>query len=219
MSPRAAPSGITTASVDLALLTLRGRQLSVLVARAASGPRAELPWRATASGTALDAQARQLGREIAGIAPSWLEQAVSIGDGAHPSKAALSVGYVGVVVDRDIAAPWRWASAGSTAGLADRHRRIVGAAVRRLRAQVEVAPVAFHMLPPSFSLSELQSTYEAVLGRRLHKASFRRALHAAWVVEPLDEWRSEGPGRPAQLFRYAGRHPRATRRGVRFDFM
>ena len=52
-----------------------------------------------------------------------------------------------------------------------------------------------------------------------HKASFRRALQAAFLVEPTEEWRSEGRGRPAQLFRYAPRRRRATRRGVRFDLI
>ena len=61
--------------------------------------------------------------------------------------------------------------------------------------------------------------YELLLGRRLHKASFRRALQAAWLVEPTDEWRSEGRGRPAQLFRYAPRRRRNQRRGVRFDLL
>ena len=39
---------------------------------------------------------------------------------------------------------------------------------------------------------------------------------AAWLVEPTDEWRSEGRGRPAQLFRYAPKKRRGGRRGVRF---
>jgi hypothetical protein len=38
-------------------------------------------------------------------------------------------------------------------------------------------------------------------------------------VEPTDEWRSEGRGRPAQLFRYAPRKRRGGRRGVRFELL
>ena len=75
----------------------------------------------------------------------------------------------------------------------------------------------FDFLPATFTLSELQSVYELLLGRRLHKASFRRSLHAASLVEATDEWRSEGRGRPAQLFRYAPPRRRRQRRGVHFD--
>ena len=61
--------------------------------------------------------------------------------------------------------------------------------------------------------------YELLLGRRLHKASFRRALQATSLVEPLDEWRSEGRGRPAQFYRFAARKRRAAQRAVRFDLL
>jgi 8-oxo-dGTP diphosphatase len=61
--------------------------------------------------------------------------------------------------------------------------------------------------------------YELLLGRRLHKASFRRSLTAAFLVEPTDEWRSEGRGRPAQLYRYAPRKRRGGRGGVRFELL
>jgi 8-oxo-dGTP diphosphatase len=80
-------------------------------------------------------------------------------------------------------------------------------------------PIAFRLLPSTFTLSELQAVYELLLGRRLHKASFRRSLHGATLVEATDEWRSEGRGRPAQLFRYAPPRRRRQRHGVRFDLL
>ena len=100
-----------------------------------------------------------------------------------------------------------------------RQRALLDAALETIRVRLDQAPIAFRLLPPTFTLSELQQTYELLLGRRLHKASFRRALQAAWLVEPTDEWRSEGRGRPAQLFRYAPRRRRNQRRGVRFDLL
>ena len=90
------------------------------------------------------------------------------------------------------------------------------AVLTSLRMRLDHGPIAFHLLPPTFTLTQLQEIYELLLGRRLHKASFRRSLHAAWLVEPTDEWRSEGRGRPAQLFRYAPKKRRGGRRGVRF---
>ncbi|MCY7378813.1 MAG: hypothetical protein LH467_05655, partial [Gemmatimonadaceae bacterium] len=90
-----------------------------------------------------------------------------------------------------------------------------GGAVARQR--VDQSPLAFRLLPSTFTLSDLQSVYELLLGRPFHKASFRRALQASYLVEPTDEWHSEGRGRPAQLFRFAPRKRRGARRGVRFD--
>jgi len=90
-----------------------------------------------------------------------------------------------------------------------------------MRARIDQQPIAFKLLPQTFTLSELQSVYEMLLGRRLHKASFRRSLHASSLVEATDEWRSEGRGRPAQLFRYSPPPPRRRRprRGIHFDLL
>src|SRR5258708_31130764 len=90
---------------------------------------------------------------------------------------------------------------------------------KMIEGRLDQAPKAFRLLPPTFKLSELQQTYELLLGKRLHKASFRRALQGAWLVEPTEEWRSEGRGRPAQLFRYAPKKRRRPHRGIRFDFL
>jgi hypothetical protein len=96
---------------------------------------------------------------------------------------------------------------------------MVESASRAIQSRLDQAPIAFRLLPAMFTLSELQQMYELLLGKRLHKASFRRALQAAWLVEPIEEWRSEGRGRPAQLFRYAPKKKRRLHRGVRFDFL
>jgi 8-oxo-dGTP diphosphatase len=96
---------------------------------------------------------------------------------------------------------------------------MVEGATKAIESSLDQAPIAFRLLPATFTLSELQHMYELLLGKRLHKASFRRALQAAWLVEPMDEWRSEGRGRPAQLFRYLPKKKRRLHRGVRFDFL
>ena len=103
-----------------------------------------------------------------------------------------------------------------------RQKALLDLGLAALRDRMDVTPVAFHLLPRTFTLSELQEVYEILLGRRLHKASFRRALQAAYLVEPTDEWRSDGRGRPAQLFKFAPRKRRShqvARRAVRFDLL
>ena len=89
-----------------------------------------------------------------------------------------------------------------------------------VRAGEPLTPKNLRTVRPGYGLPP--KYYEILLGRRLHKASFRRALQAAYLVEPTDEWRSEGRGRPAQLFTFAPRKRRASqgsRRAVRFDLL
>jgi len=138
----------------------------------------------------------------------------------HPGDAPLSVPFVGVVGPA-VEAPrgMAWHPVQALPSLAPRQKAMAESALTTLRLHMDAAPVAFRLLPSVFTLSELQQVYELLLGRRLHKASFRRALQAAYLVAPTDDWRSEGRGRPAQLFRYAPRRRHAGHRSVRFDLL
>lgn len=212
-------------SVDIVLCTPRGRELAVLLVPNAAKRAAErwsLPWAPVAGGDALDSFATRVVLGAAGARAGWLAQAGAFGGALrHPGRAELSVAYVGVTPLRATDPPdgARWFPAGTLPPLAPRHRAIVEAALRQLRERMDRAPIAFRLLGRTFTLSDLQAVYELLLGRRLHKASFRRALQAAFLVVPTDEWRSEGRGRPAQLFRYAPRERRGGRGGVRFDLL
>ena len=213
-------------TVDVVLLTAHGDQLTMLVRRAPDAKARErwvLPWEGQAGDEPLNAVAARLAYAATGVEPAWMEQVGAFGDGRrHPGDTSLSVAYVGVVAfggahTEDDA--MMWVSAAELPSMAPRQRAMADAALETVRFRLDYAPVAFRLLPAVFTLSELQQMYELLLGRRLHKASFRRALQAAWLVEPIDEWRSEGRGRPAQLFKYAPRKRRHGRRGVRFELL
>jgi hypothetical protein len=82
------------------------------------------------------------------------------------------------------------------------HRRILATAIGRIRAKIKYRPVVFEMMPPEFTLFELQRTVEAILGPHLHKQNFRRLVESAGLVEPTGEVRTKTGGRPAKLFRF-----------------
>ena len=74
--------------------------------------------------------------------------------------------------------------------------------IARLRAKLKYRPVVFELLPPEFTLTELQRTVEAISGRHLHKQNFRRLVEAGALVEPTGEMSTRTGGRPAALFRF-----------------
>lgn len=215
-----------TAAIDVVLLTPRDRTLAVLLVRTAD-PRARdrwlLPWDAPHHDEDPDQAALRVSRTALGVSPAAMEQIGAFGDNRrHPGDAQLSISFVGLVPNgpaSESSSNSVWVDIDQLPLLAPRHRAIVEAAVEAVRRRIDQSPLAFRLLPSLFTLSDLQSIYELLLGRTLHKASFRRALQAAFLVEPTDEWRSEGRGRPAQLYRYAPRRRRASRRGVRFDLI
>ncbi len=82
------------------------------------------------------------------------------------------------------------------------HRRILATAIARLRAKIKYRPVVFELMPPSFTLLELQRGVESVAGRRLHKQNFRRLIEQQALVEETGHVTQETGGRPAKLFRF-----------------
>lgn len=229
MPDRASSSGRASSrrpalSVDIVSLTPNGRHLTALLVRAGDArgkERWELPHGAPRADETIDDAAARVERAALGAQPAMLEQIGAFGDRRrHPSDAVVSIGYVALVAigaSASLVGDAAWFPVDELPPIAPRHRAIVDGAMHAVRARLDQSPIAFRLLPPTFTLSQLQEIYELLLGRRLHKASFRRALHASWLVEPTDEWRSEGRGRPAQLFRYAPRKRRGSRRGVRFE--
>ncbi len=86
--------------------------------------------------------------------------------------------------------------------MASDHRRILATALARLRGKVKYRPVVFELMPATFTLSALQQRVEAIIGYRLHKQNFRRALDRSGFVEGTGKMESQTGGRPAELFRY-----------------
>jgi hypothetical protein len=82
------------------------------------------------------------------------------------------------------------------------HRRILATGIARLRAKIKYRPVVFELMPPGFTLLQLQRAVEALAGRRLHKQNFRRLIEQQDLVEETGDVATETGGRPAKLFRF-----------------
>ncbi len=86
--------------------------------------------------------------------------------------------------------------------MAHDHRRILATGIARLRAKIKYRPVVFELMPPGFTLLQLQRTVEALAGSLLHKQNFRRLIDQQDLVEETGDMATETKGRPAKLFRF-----------------
>jgi hypothetical protein len=82
------------------------------------------------------------------------------------------------------------------------HRRILATAIGRLRGKIKYRPVVFELMPPAFTLLQLQRTVEALAGVRLHKQNFRRLVEQQGLVEETGDISAATGGRPARLVRF-----------------
>ena len=128
------------------------------------------------------------------FAPSWNEEMVL--------ERYELLYEAGLVVER-----WRDFDEASPApvfgaAMAVDHRRILATAIGRLRGKIKYRPVVFELMPPSFTLLQLQRTVEALSGVRLHKQNFRRLVEQQGLVEETGGISAATGGRPARLVRF-----------------
>jgi len=86
--------------------------------------------------------------------------------------------------------------------MAGDHRRILATGIARVRAKIKYNPVIFELMPPIFTLLQLQRCVEAVAGLNLHKPNFRRLIEQQELVEETGETVSDTGGRPAKAYRF-----------------
>jgi len=87
-----------------------------------------------------------------------------------------------------------------SANIAFDHAKIINYGLDRLANKAEYTSIVFNLMPPLFTLSELQQVYEVILGKKLFKANFRRKISP--MVEETDLYKKEGQHRPAKLYKF-----------------
>lgn len=169
----------------------------------------------TAAESPVDAAARTLA-ETTGLAPSYLEQLYAFGAVDRSPSRVVSIVYWALLRSGDVDAQLaehaasvsgeapenvRWFAVDDLPALAFDHNKIVDYALWRLRNKVGYSRVAHGFLPAEFTLADLREAYEAILGKHLDPANFRRQVEAAGNLLPTDRFRT-GSHRPARLYRY-----------------
>lgn len=199
-------------TVDVVLLTLRAGQLHAVVMERPVPPFEgilALPGgyvHAEDDRDTLDAAQRILLRKTGIVAP-YLEQLRAFsGPTRDPRGWSVSVAYYALV---SLAALSRFAEKGgwqlmpaeNLPALAFDHADIVEAAVQRVRDKSSYSSLPCYLLPEQFAITELQHTYEQVLGTKLDKSAFRRKLTELDFLEAVPGAILTGHRRPTQLYR------------------
>lgn len=89
--------------------------------------------------------------------------------------------------------------------LAYDHQDIIQYALRQLRSRIAHTNAIFALMPKQFTLTQLQSACEAVLGRPLDKRNFRKRWLGLGVLVPTGDVAKEGAHRPAALYAFRRR--------------
>jgi 8-oxo-dGTP diphosphatase len=201
-------------AVLVVIFTVDEGRFQVLLIRRSAEPFKDawsLPGGLLASGESLqEAAVRKLAEET-GVADVFLEQLYTFCDlDGHASVAAAYFALIDIaealLAQRSEWLP-AWFPVADLPPLAFRNHEVIEYALQRLRAKLDYSNVAYSLLPEEFTLSQLQATYEAILGRPLDKRNFRKRV----TTSPSSSPRAAAPASPGTARRSSTASASATR--------
>jgi 8-oxo-dGTP diphosphatase len=201
------------AALDLriALFTIAGSTLYVALQREDADR--SLPRGLPERHESLDAAARRTVRAATQLQEQYLEQLYTFSSPGDDDPRIVVVSYLALICSGatpDQTDGVAWTPVPVEIPLSESDSMVVDYALFRLRAKLGYTNIAFHLLPETFTLTELQSAYEIILGRQLDKRNFRRRMIASGILTETSKKRRDGSHRPATLYRFQSEHDQAS---------
>ena len=173
----------------------------------------------------LDTGARRVLNDLTGLENIFMEQFGAFGDPdrlsresdrkwlrslrSQPEERVVTIGYYTLVkmtdhqpVASSFARATQWVPIREVGDLAFDHNQILDKALESLRMTLQTKPIGFNLLPPKFTLGQLQKLYEAIHDRELDKRNFRRKILKLGIVRELEEKQEGVAHKPARFFKF-----------------
>ncbi|MGO3344135.1 MAG: NUDIX hydrolase [Marinomonas sp.] len=203
-------------TVDIAIFSLIDNQVHILAVQRDEHP-CKAQW-ALPGGfihlnedSSTEAAAHRTLQQKTGMNSAYLEQVTTVSSpNRDPRGWSLTVLYFALVDiqqvvldDTENKASWMPLSELTHTKLAFDHNDLIHIAMARLRAKATYTALPIELMPKEFTLTELQSVFELILGRELQAKAFRSRVLSANMVEETGKSKISGK-RPAKLFQSTG---------------
>lgn len=210
-------------TIDVAIFTIEDGRLKILLVKRAKEPfkgASALPGGfIRARKTAEDTAVRIL-KEKAGVEGVYVEQLYTFDAITRdPRGQILSVAYFALVPKEGIGIREnertekpQFVTIDDLPSLAFDHAEIIAYALKRLRDKILYTNVIYSLLPKLFPFSDLQKTYESILGSTMDKRNFRKKFMQLDLIEATKEKFTGTRQRPATLYRFKKNAPKELKR-------
>lgn len=173
-----------------------------------------------------EACAKRILLEKAGLKQMYLEQLYTFSElDRDPRERVVTVAYYALVstsqyeliAGRDTLKA-EWFEISKLPKIAFDHGKIVKMAIERLKGKLSYQPVGFELLNEKFTLGQLQTLYESILGEAIDKRNFRKKLLAMGLLKELDEKEKNVAHKAARYYSFDKKAYKAfTQKGFHFD--
>jgi len=172
----------------------------------------------------VDAPMRIL-KELTGLSNVYLEQCKTFGKvDRHPEGRVVTVAYFSLINAKHVkltpssfAVSTAWVPVKDIVDLAFDHKEILEYCHNSLKESVKQRPVGFELLPQTFTLSDLQTLYEAILEVKLDKRNFRKKMLSMDILLDVNQRQSGVAHRPAKMYKFDEyKYEQLKKKGVAF---
>jgi 8-oxo-dGTP diphosphatase len=229
--PRSAPIGaLPCVTIDCSIFGFNDFEVKVLLIRRGIEPQAGmwgLPGGWVFEDEDLDDAALRILEEATGVPDVYMEQTKVFGrTDRFPDGRIVTIGYTALINPKNYVlrhgletSDVRWFGLDEIPQLTFDHREILNTALEHLKERIRRQPISFELLPSKFTLPQIISLYESVLGMEMDRRNFRRKLLGMNILEVLDEKQTGKAHRAARFYRFdKENYKKLQKEGFVFDF-
>jgi len=231
-------------SVDCVIFTIKNHKLKVLLTKLFAGKEWVLPGGFIFKNEDTDSAAIRILKQRTGLDHIYLQQFKIFSDPerfpveaiikelgyenqfelSDLPKRVISIGYFALVnfellsiTGGEFGEDTTWAEVKNLPTIKFDHSEIILEAVKALRKELYLKPIAYNLLPEKFTMPDLQKLYEIILDKKLERSSFQKKILKWDIYERLDEKKTGVAHKQPYLYRFnRAKYLHAVRKGIRF---
>ena len=153
--------------------------------------------------------AKRVLNQLTGLEKVYMEQVGIFGEiNRDPGERVVSAAYYAMInideYDRDLVQKHNahWININNVPPLIFDHQLMVEKARDLMKQKASIEPIGFNLLPDLFTLTQLQSLYEAIYGEVIDKRNFRKRVAEMDYIEKTDKIDKSGSKRGAYLYKF-----------------
>lgn len=199
-------------SVDVIIFGFDQNKLKVLIGRRQMDPgRGEwsLYGGFASANEGIDDAAKRTLYGLTGLNNLYMRQVGAFGSiDRDPGERVISIAYYALINVKDYDEKLRkehdvqWVDINEIPILYSDHNLMVEQALRIMRQKIKTSPISFQLLPQLFTLTQLQTLYEAVIGDEVDKRNFRKRIKDMDFIEKTNLIDKKTSKRGAALYRF-----------------